>query len=72
MLITLVAIPLIFLGVGDYGSNQEQYASVNDQDIGKSIVQQEMSQFKEVLRKTIKVIFHQSILIILLKIHLII
>ena len=52
LLITLVAIPLVFLGVGDYGSNQEQYAfSVNDQDISKSIVQQEMSQFKEVLRK---------------------
>ena len=52
LLITIVAIPLVFLGVGDYGSNQEQYAfSVNDQDISKSIVQQEMSQFKEVLRK---------------------
>ena len=52
LLITLVAIPLVFLGVGDYGSNQEQYAfRVNDQDISKSIVQQEMSQFKEVLRK---------------------
>ncbi|MEK9906752.1 MAG: SurA N-terminal domain-containing protein, partial [Gammaproteobacteria bacterium] len=52
LLITLVAIPLVFLGVGDYGSNQEQYAfSVNDQDISKSIVQQEMSQFKDVLRK---------------------
>ena len=52
LLITLVAIPLVFLGVGDYGSNQEQYAfSVNEQDISKSIVQQEMSQFKEVLRK---------------------
>ena len=52
LLITLVAIPLVFLGVGDYGSNQEQYAfSVNEQDVSKSIVQQEMSQFKEVLRK---------------------
>ena len=52
LLITLVAIPLVFLGVGDYGSNHEQYAfSVNDQDISKSIIQQEMSQFKEVLRK---------------------
>ena len=52
LLITLVAIPLVFLGVGDYGSNQEQYAfTVNDQDVSKSIVQQEMSQFKEVLRK---------------------
>ncbi len=52
LLVILVAIPLVFLGVGDYGSNQEQYAfSVNDQDISKSIVQQEMSQFKDVLRK---------------------
>ncbi len=52
LLITVVAIPLVFLGVGDYGSNHEQYAfSVNDQDISKSIIQQEMSQFKEVLRK---------------------
>ncbi len=27
ILVILVAIPLIFLGVGDYGTNQEQYAS---------------------------------------------
>ena len=52
ILVILVAIPLIFLGVGDYGSNQEQYAlKVNDQEISKSVVLQEMGQFKDVLRK---------------------
>ena len=52
MLVILVAIPLVFLGVGDYGTNQEQYAlKVNDQEISKSVVLQEMGQFKDVLRK---------------------
>ena len=52
MLVVLVAIPLVFLGVGDYGTNQEQYAlKVNDQEISKSVVLQEMGQFKDVLRK---------------------
>ena len=52
MLVILVAIPLTFLGVGDYGTNQEQYAlKVNDQEISKSVVLQEMGQFKDVLRK---------------------
>ena len=51
-LVILIAIPLIFLGVGDYGSNQERYAlKINDQEINKSIVLQEMRQFKDVLRK---------------------
>ena len=52
ILVVLVAIPLIFLGVGDYGTNQEQYAlKVDDQEISKSVILQEMSQFKDVLRK---------------------
>jgi len=52
MLVILVAIPLVFLGVGDYGTNQEQYAlKVNDQEISKSVVLQEMGQFKDALRK---------------------
>ena len=52
ILVVLVAIPLIFLGVGDYGTNQEQYAfKVNDQEISRSVVLQEMGQFKDVLRK---------------------
>ena len=52
MLVILVAIPLVFLGVGDYGTSQEQYAlKVNDQEISKSVVLQEMGQFKDVLRK---------------------
>ena len=52
ILVILVAIPLIFLGVGDYGTNQEQYAlKVIDQEISKSVVLQEMGQFKDVLRK---------------------
>ena len=52
LLVVLVGIPLIFLGVGDYGTNQEQYAlRVNDQEISKSIILQEMGQFKDVLRK---------------------
>jgi len=52
LLVILVAIPLVFLGVGDYGSNNEQYAfKVNDQEISKSVVLQEMGQFKDVLRK---------------------
>ncbi len=51
-LVILVAIPLVFLGVGDYGSNQEQYAfKVDDIEVNKPIVLQEMRQFKEVLRK---------------------
>jgi len=52
LLVILVAIPLVFLGVGDYGTNNEQYAfKVDDQEISKSIVLQEMGQFKDVLRK---------------------
>ena len=52
LLVILVAIPLIFLGVGDYGTNQERFAfKVNDQEVSKSIVLQEMGQFKDVLRK---------------------
>ncbi len=52
ILVVLVAIPLVFLGVGDYGTNQEQYAfKVNDQEVSRSIVLQEMGQFKDVLRK---------------------
>tara|TARA_Y100000768_G_scaffold388821_1_gene387533 strand:+ start:61 stop:1896 length:1836 start_codon:yes stop_codon:yes gene_type:complete len=50
-LIVLIAIPLIFLGVGDYGTNQEQYAfKIDDHEVNKSIVIQEMRQFKDVLR----------------------
>ena len=52
ILVILVAIPLIFLGVGDYGTNNEQYAfKVNDQEVSRSVVMQEMGQFKDVLRK---------------------
>jgi len=52
LLVILVAIPLVFLGVGDYGTNNEQYAfKVDDQEISKSVVLQEMGQFKDVLRK---------------------
>ena len=52
LLVVLVAIPLVFLGVGDYGTNNEQYAfKVGDQEISKSVVLQEMGQFKDVLRK---------------------
>ena len=52
LLVVLVAIPLIFLGVGEYGTNQERYAfRVNDQEVSKSVVLQEIGQFKDVLRK---------------------
>ena len=52
LLVVLVAIPLVFLGVGDYGTNNERYAvKINDQEISKSVVLQEMGQFKDVLRK---------------------
>ena len=52
LLVVLVAIPLVFLGVGDYGTSKEQYAfKVDDQEISKSVVLQEMGQFKDVLRK---------------------
>ena len=52
LLVMLVAIPLVFLGVGEYGTNQERYAfSVNGQEVSKSVVLQEMGQFKDVLRK---------------------
>ena len=52
LLVVLVAIPLVFLGVGDYGTNNEQYAfKVDDQEISRSVVLQEMGQFKDVLRK---------------------
>jgi len=52
LLVVLVAIPLIFLGVGEYGTNQERYAfKVNDQEISKSVVLQEIGQFKDVLKK---------------------
>ena len=51
-LVILVAIPLVFLGVGDYGTNNEQYAfKVDNQEISNSVVLQEMGQFKDVLRK---------------------
>ena len=74
ILVILVAIPLVFLGVGDYGTHQEQYAlKVNDQEISKSVVLQEMGQFKDVLRKIIKALSLLFILINLLKkLHLII
>ena len=52
LLVVLVAIPLVFLGVGDYGTNNEQYAfKVDNQEISNSVVLQEMGQFKDVLRK---------------------
>tara|TARA_B100001093_G_scaffold278507_1_gene266211 strand:+ start:208 stop:2052 length:1845 start_codon:yes stop_codon:yes gene_type:complete len=52
LLVVLVAIPLVFLGVGDYGTNNEQYAfKIDDQEISKSVVLQEIGQFKNVLRK---------------------
>ena len=74
ILVILVAIPLIFLGVGDYGTNNEQYAfKVNDQEVSRSIVMQEMGQFKDVLRKIIRDQYLRSIQINLLKkLHLII
>ena len=51
-LVVLIAIPLVFLGVGDYGTNQEQYAfKIDKQEVNRSIVLQEMRQFKDVLRK---------------------
>ena len=41
LLVVLVAIPLVFLGVGDYGTSKEQYAfKVDDQEISKSVVLQ--------------------------------
>ena len=52
LVVILIGIPLIFLGVGDYGSNQERYAfKVDDNEVPRTVVLQEMAQFKDVLRK---------------------
>ena len=52
LLVVLIAIPLVFLGVGDYGTNNEQYAfKVDDQEISKSVVLQEMEQFRRSEKK---------------------
>ena len=57
-LVVLVAIPLVFLGVGDYGTNQEQYAfKVNDQEVSRSLFFKKWDNSKKFSEKTIKVVF---------------
>ncbi len=52
LLIFLVAIPLIFMGLGDYQTPSNSYAiKINDQNITNSKIEQEIYQYKQALSK---------------------
>jgi len=52
VLVILIAIPLVFLGVGDFGTNQKSYSMiVNDQIISISRLEQEIFRYKKILQK---------------------
>lgn len=52
LLIVLVAIPLIFMGLGDYQSPSNSYVvRINDQNITNSKIEQEVYQYKQALSK---------------------
>ena len=52
LLIVLVAIPLIFMGLGDYQTPSNSYVlKINDQTITNSKIEQEVYQYKQALSK---------------------
>lgn len=52
LLIILVAIPLIFMGLGDYQTPSNSYVlKINDQTITNSKIEQEVYQYKQALSK---------------------
>ncbi len=52
LLLVLVAIPLVFMGVGNYQTSSESYAfKINDQIITTSQLEQEVYQYRQALEK---------------------
>ncbi len=52
VLLLLIAVPLIFMGLGNYESSQESYAfKINDQVISTSQLEQEVFQYRQALEK---------------------
>ncbi len=52
VLLLLIAVPLIFMGLGNYQSSQESYAfKINDQVISLSQLEQEVFQYRQALEK---------------------
>ena len=52
LLIVLVAIPLVFMGLGDYQTPSNSYVlKINDQNITSSKIEQEVYQYKQALSK---------------------
>ena len=52
LLIVLVAIPLVFMGLGDYQTPSNSYVlKINDQNITNSKIEQEVYQYKQALSK---------------------
>ncbi|MBT7323181.1 MAG: hypothetical protein HN857_04405 [Gammaproteobacteria bacterium] len=52
VLLLLIAVPLIFMGLGNYESSQENYAfKINEQVISTSQLEQEVFQYRQALEK---------------------
>ena len=52
VLLLLVAVPLVFMGLGNYQSSAESYAfKINDQVISTSQLEQEVFQYRQALEK---------------------
>ena len=52
VLLLLVAVPLVFMGLGNYQSSKESYAfKINDQVISTSQLEQEVFQYRQALEK---------------------
>ena len=52
VLLLLVAVPLVFMGLGNYQSSEESYAfKINDQVISTSQLEQEVFQYRQALEK---------------------
>ena len=52
LLVVLVAIPLVFMGLGDYQTPSNTYViKINDQNITNSKIEQEVYQYKQALSK---------------------
>ena len=50
VLLLLVAIPLVFMGLGDYRTSSESYAfKINDKTVSTSRLEQEIFQYKQAL-----------------------
>ena len=52
VLLLLIAVPLVFMGLGNYQSSQESYAfKINDQVISLSQLEQEVFQYRQALEQ---------------------